>query len=75
MESKHTPGPWRRQSPLSITIVAGNGTYVCRTNRDNARLIAAAPDLLTAARLAFGGLATGEYGYEELKAAIEKATA
>lgn len=39
-----------------------------------AKLIAAAPDLLAAARIAISSLLSREPGYEELKAAIEKAT-
>lgn len=39
-----------------------------------AKLIAAAPDLLAAARIALDFLVSSEPGYEELKAAIEKAT-
>jgi len=49
--AKHTPGPWRVSGKQSIRCESGNG-YIAKTNWDNgeanARLIAAAPDLLAA---------------------------
>ena len=54
MTSKHTPGPWTIEGE---TLVIGRGLFVCKmsTNtmaalerRANARLIAAAPELLEA---------------------------
>lgn len=57
METKHTPGPWRRHSVEAYIVVSNDGTAVADTEADsvqhhqrlcNARLIAAAPDLLEA---------------------------
>ena len=64
MEAKHTPGPWRVQGTRIEygPFVAGDGFVVAKVFRDpsetgtpneweaNARLIAAAPDLLAACR-------------------------
>lgn len=55
-EAKHTPGPWRMHDMESFTVVAGKPS-ICIANANalhrseaendaNARLIAAAPDLL-----------------------------
>lgn len=50
----HTPGPWayRTEDGYCGEIVASNGTFLCAFADDpseaNARLIAAAPDLLDA---------------------------
>jgi hypothetical protein len=51
--SDYTPGPWKVQepsmeSPGMRTIVDASGRYIGGVTRDEARLIAAAPDLLTA---------------------------
>lgn len=44
----HTPGPWERPTVASNKVFA-DGVEICRANRvANARLIAAAPDLLQA---------------------------
>lgn len=46
----HTPGPWEVQDDCATSIWAG-GHYIAETYTDgeaNARLIAAAPDLLAA---------------------------
>ena len=61
--SKHTPGPWRADG-LHVKVVGGivahcpppnvAGTFACM---DNARLIAAAPEMLEALRVAFEELA------------------
>jgi len=61
-ESKHTPGPWVANIPptdrMAPTVDAVDGevcTCECgvnRTNRYNARLIAAAPELLEACEAA-----------------------
>lgn len=45
-EQKHTPGPWES---CGVSIESQNGTYIAvlrSTNSANARLIAAAPELL-----------------------------
>lgn len=61
MTTKHTPGPWStevdRKKALEINIVSGNRPFVAtawpanhpdKEQEANARLIAAAPDLLKA---------------------------
>lgn len=56
----HTPGPWEYIGiyTTTTTIVAANGREVCEVSSGtlesfaNARLIAAAPELLTAAKFA-----------------------
>jgi hypothetical protein len=64
--SKHTPGPWNwekhwEEHTLGFDVFHGDDSsnerdrFVARTdNQANARLIAAAPDLLVAAELAAG---------------------
>ena len=56
--SKHTPGPWNYKSPLEV--VGSDGTTIkliglthaqYETDEANARLIAAAPELLEALQL------------------------
>ena len=51
METKHTPGPWI-SNDLGLQNVKGDGIAAyaadCYPNDDDARLIAAAPDLLAA---------------------------
>src|ERR1044071_2002478 len=61
----HTPGPWN--TTASLGIIRSNGQSVARTESDswatheeevaNARLIAAAPELLTVAQIAYTILA------------------
>jgi hypothetical protein len=56
MKNTHTPGPWRtvinmEQSNLRDILASGdsNGIFISsNANESNARLIAAAPELLTA---------------------------
>lgn len=58
MEAKHTPGPWRampdgaiqRDAPMPMggAVVAYTRHAAIATQAANARLIAAAPDMLTA---------------------------
>jgi hypothetical protein len=56
MKNTHTPGPWRTvinmdQSSLRDILASGdsNGIFISsNANESNARLIAAAPELLTA---------------------------
>ena len=48
-DTQHTPGPWRVNDTIyrhSFHIVDGEGAFVADTDRCNARLIAAAPELL-----------------------------
>lgn len=90
--SKHTPGPWT-QGKTNPCNVSANSALVCRTfprgqyNTDsaeaNARLIAAAPDLLDALKDALGILCRIVDGQEwggiedyiaDMSAAIAKAT-
>jgi cytochrome c556 len=94
MEQKHTPGPWSIGSPLNnpnngfpirsesgeeVAVVA-DWSHRANIERANARLIAAAPDLLEAAIHAEETLSlyvaeTGEPGaaLDALRAAIAKA--
>lgn len=46
----HTPGPWRVIPEHEMVVGAGDATvvYELNTNEDDARLIAAAPELLEA---------------------------
>lgn len=80
MTSKHTPGPWLVKGKQSIR--GSDGEYIAKTNWNNgaanARLIAAAPELLSALQVA--ELALRERGlracgeYKQIEAAIAKAT-
>jgi len=86
--SKHTPGPWAYQedSDAYTHIVRGpNNRFICQLNQStsaeieaNARLIAAAPELLSALQVA--ELALRERGlrtcgeYKQIEAALAKAT-
>jgi hypothetical protein len=87
-ESKHTPGPWRVEWPFEggalITAEDGHGeiaqvkTRYSKTNNieeahANARLIAAAPDLLALVRSYATTYPLDEY-YDKATAAIAKAT-
>ena len=85
METKHTPGPWNQlEHWASITTNDGYAicdmalTYSSLSNEEleaNARLIAAAPDLLEA--LQFLMVASGEQlttAFEQAQEAIAKAT-
>lgn len=78
---KHTPGPWR-YTPWHIeegnpTVRAPEGWLICETSSDaNARLIAAAPDLLEALRDALCALECCGKDYPaatKARAAIAKA--
>lgn len=82
-EAKHTPGPWTHcQEDNFITTRDGRGLlewqarslHVTPEERDaNARLIAAAPDLLKACRQALAALKGREHD-QFLRDAIAKAT-
>lgn len=96
MSTKHTPGPWHADPTKSFYVFAHgslaeqagveNGPFVCNASTQaNARLIAAAPDLLAAlqnARNVLAGLACGDLrtvnadspALAQARAAIAKAT-
>lgn len=50
MNTQHTPGPWTISGMSTINTLGGNKTYIASIAKNdrhaNARLIAAAPDLL-----------------------------
>ena len=80
-QTRHTPGPWRWEpSHHSVVQPNGDNVLVGPSYKANARLIAAAPDLLEAAELARAtverlnrhGSANGTL--DVLSAAIAKAT-
>lgn len=82
--SKHTPGPWRACSGFPSVEAAGAANLaLCNDQRipmserlANARLIAAAPDLLEALKRAVGWIETsseGEIATSIALAAIAKA--
>jgi hypothetical protein len=86
MTSEHTPGPWRIRTnrahdPVECDLtICGDIFALADINgpnyahcEPNARLIAAAPDLLAACKRAFGGMRDHE-GSEYMRAAIENAT-
>jgi hypothetical protein len=86
--SKHTPGPWKIEhdyKPYVInagaghTICAITGTAAIRPEAEaNARLIAAAPEMLEALKLVRESGLADEYGAsaveDAINAAIKKAT-
>lgn len=90
--SAHTPGPWKIDSTvggsLGDKVTASDGLTVCRTSLErspehreaNARLIAAAPDFLEAAKSVVLAWENDEIGQldemeiDKLRAAIELAT-
>lgn len=89
MTSKHTPGPWSYQEWGRLILDSGQGssrlqvaTVALNTRRDegtaNARLIAAAPELLAAALLIVetieGGPTRPADAISAIRAAIAKAT-
>lgn len=78
----HTPGPWDVSAVDRRTVVCGNGDAIADVHKwrdtDDARLIAAAPDLLAALKLAIPDLYNydSDRNYEGLpNAAIEAAEA
>lgn len=86
-ETKHTPGPWRTDAHNGFPLdIEDPGEYMiakatpCAKAEANARLIAAAPDLLDLVRmvyLSFGGgriVTFGDDDIEAFAAAIAKAT-
>lgn len=81
---KHTPGPWKARGNSvwhnaegdEIGIVAGVSTSKpAAENAANARLIAAAPDLLAALRLIANARTNMEEKQRIARVAIAKATA
>jgi len=82
----HTKGPWNlvwwgnEQFPFPLSILANDdGAWVTRggevSSEANARLIAAAPDLLEALKIAQLWLdIDGRYDMQAINAAISKAT-
>ena len=91
--AKHTPGPWKVASPLIVIAYHGVGRLIVdcdkpmsgsmEENEANASLIAAAPELLEAAKRASAELSVNGHvdcgdcaicdANRELKAAIAKA--
>ena len=69
--SKHTPGPWKMDVVLPLCVIQDNedGEGIATIEGDNrfsevkgnARLIAAAPDLLEAAREAIEDISDGDF--------------
>ena len=84
MEDKHIPGPWHAVKYAGYWLLQTKGDYSAEgdlmdeahyaTAEANAKLAAAAPDLLAAARIAASNLLSTEPGYKELMEAIYKAT-
>lgn len=92
----YTPGPWRARKYPTIsggftfeiqagrTILVGctsSSSHIASVDEANARLMAAAPDLLAALRVIAncvadeqGGVTLGSYEQEIVRAAIAKAT-
>jgi hypothetical protein len=83
--AKHTPGPWNlvwwgnEKYPYPLSSLADNdGKWIARdgtvSSEANARLIAAAPDLLAACRAALGAFFNNNaIDWSELEEAIAKA--
>jgi Asp/Glu/hydantoin racemase len=80
---KHTDGPWKFRfesiDPEWAIVTTASGSIIANVNSDqrqkaNARLIAAAPDLLAALKNAVAFPISGNW-YEEAAAAIAKAEA
>ena len=87
---KHTPGPWKASEDFNLTgtlvsFIEGGGHSIAQTrldddtpegmNQANARLIAAAPELLEACRDALLAVDTADWptAQDNLIAAIAKA--
>ena len=79
----HTPGPWTVDDNYIMCRYDGNGNYICRMlgrgeeTDANATLIAAAPDLLAACKVALNAINLNDEtltAREHLQAAIAKAT-
>lgn len=59
---KHTPGPWEYDGKFTVGIPHQKGDTYFRTNPEDARLIAAAPELLSAVELAIDQFKDSECG-------------
>lgn len=88
MTTKHTPGPWEIEARFSYVAIITEGKeyvatvspdYYTQERWDNARLIAAAPELLAFAELVRDfftddSLGHAQYLKEQAEVAIAKAT-
>jgi hypothetical protein len=87
MENKHTPAPWmarpdsdQKGSAWSVYAVSGANRYICTTSGNcepNAKLIAAAPELLLMLQHAvelMEELKIGDHDVKIYKQVIAKAT-
>lgn len=81
MSAQHTPGPWNVSPPCELSprySVYHNGPLVYVDRREDAQLIAAAPDLLAALQIAEAALDAYSGGESSdlstIRAAIAKAT-
>lgn len=76
--SKHTPGPWEYRGHAWVQTADDKKTPIANFNfyaatEANARLIAAAPELLEACKVALGIIGFGAE-HDQISAAIAKAT-
>lgn len=76
-ETKHTPGPWKEvfSGFMDLAdIIGADGIRVVRAHHHNAKLIAAAPDLLEACKTLIANNDTGamEFAIQKAKIAIAK---
>lgn len=69
--TKHTPGPWSYDGKFTVGIPHKNGDTYFRTNPEDARLIAAAPELLKSLKQYVDG---DTFDWKAARAAIAKAT-
>lgn len=84
-EPKFTPGPWRVEGPADAEMrnphmgywsVEGLTNVACHVTRDDARLIAAAPEMYEALNALMAASSEEEefFAYQSARAAISKAT-
>jgi hypothetical protein len=84
VSAKHTPGPWSLDSDAGQVHIVAAGAAIARVmamrsdgcGEANARLIAAAPDLLEAlqAVIDHGSMTGADWASDKARAAIAKAT-
>lgn len=76
MSTKHTPGPWKAIGTRVYfpNLSGGFDISKCPSPEENARLIAAAPDLLEACMLARNAVSEGMALQKFIDAAIYRAT-